>query len=111
MALNRVAAMELINTCETADDISFVYQLLKLKRVKFGEAAKSDLRKAMRAGMKVRTAASVRPEYMAGKTGTLVKINDKTAVVDFDEPTGRFFRGVRVPISFIETVLEGDGGR
>lgn len=111
MALDRVKAMELVNTCANAEDISFLYQLLKLQRVKHGEKAKSELRTAMRAGQKVRTSAATRPEYMANKIGTLRKINTTTAVIDFDEPTGRFFRGVRVPLTMIEAVLEDDGGR
>lgn len=57
-------------------------------------------------GDRVRFVSSTKPAYLAGKTGRLTEHKNKKVVVDLDMPAGRFWKGIRTPVSLIERVEE-----
>ena len=56
-------------------------------------------------GSRVRLNMNTRPAYMRGLPGTVVKINDQSVRVKFDDdPDGRFPQECRVPLSLVELI-------
>lgn len=94
----------------TADDIVRALQLgvadTELRKVEFAiknrQRAKA---RVFRPGQKFKLRDTVRPLYLIGVTGTIVKVNQKRCVVDFDE--GQYLGnypqyGTMVPFDMIE---------
>ncbi len=55
-------------------------------------------------GQKVRFSADVRPTYLAGKEGVIVRKATKKVVVDLTERAGRFFKGISTPTNLLEVI-------
>lgn len=78
-----------------------------VKRTKFLRLAKAEaLMATLEEGDKVRVGARIKPAYMAGRVGTVIRVLNTKVEVRFDAPMRRFGDVVRVPASSLERVEE-----
>lgn len=69
-------------------------------------ALANDKRDEMKIGDVVYFNSKVRPAYLAGEAVRVVKFNPKKLVVDLVNPSGKWNKNVRVPLSLISLTRE-----
>lgn len=57
-------------------------------------------------GSRIKLNRLIRPQYLAGATGTIRQFNRTRVVVDLDEPHGRFYRNIRCTPTLLEPTDE-----
>lgn len=88
-----------INTGVLDNDLSTISRAIKLRRDSLSNHKLAEIS----CGDTVYFGKDVRPEYLFGKPAKVVKINQKSIVVNLIYPAGRFSSNIRTPISFIIT--------
>lgn len=57
--------------------------------------------------VRIKPDSNLRPTYLLGIEGRVLKVNNKTATLVLDAITGRYGQGVRCPMSALEKVEVG----